>query len=179
MGEMNTFVDTATGQELAFDLAFPSVTAPAADFFAVADEASLRALVWRHHERLRASSIGYLFPAEPKRFAAVVEKISRFVVETIRGSTRFVQSHGPTWMRSQHLPITIDETTRNIWLAELLVSFDDVGFPEAARRAYWNWVEALSILVINRRTMIGQPRRYPFADAPNALRPFIHAQARR
>jgi truncated hemoglobin YjbI len=78
-----------------------------------------------------------------------------------------------TWFRSRHLPLTIDETARNVWLGALLMTFDDVGFPEAARREFWKWVEALSIRAITRRMMIGQPRRYPFEDARVALSPFM------
>jgi hypothetical protein len=57
----------------------------------------------------------------------------------------------------------------------MLGAFEDVGFPDEARLEYWNWVEALSIRAISRRTMIGQPRRYPLAEAPTALRPFMGA----
>jgi hemoglobin len=161
--------------DLAFDLAFPSIPCPSPTAFAGAGEAALRALVRCHHERLRNSSIGHLFPADPSRFAAVVERIADFVADTTIGAGRSTQSQVYTWLRAQHFPITIDETARNVWLAKLLLAFDDIGFPDEARREYWNWVEALSILVINRRTMITQPRRYPLADAAVALSPFMGA----
>jgi hemoglobin len=158
---------------LAFDLAFPPIPSPPPTLFAAVGEATLRALVTRHHDRLRDSSIGRLFPAEPDHFAAVVERIAQFVVEEAAGAARLAQAQGQTWLRAQHLPITIDETARNVWLAKLLLAFDDAGFPAAARPDYWNWMEALSILIINRRTMVTQPRRYPLADAATALRPFM------
>ncbi|MDD5250194.1 MAG: hypothetical protein PHY45_14510 [Rhodocyclaceae bacterium] len=167
--------DDTGRQDPAFDLAFPPVPAPSPAVLEAAGAAALRALVARHHARLRQSSIGYLFPAHPHHFSAVVERIADFVVAATIGAARPAPSQGYTWLRAQHLPITIDETVRNVWLAALLVAFDDVGFPAAARLEYWNWVEALSILVINRRTMITQPRRYPLADAAIALRPFMGA----
>ena len=159
--------------DLAFDLAFPPIPSPPPTLFAVVGEATLRALVKRHHDRLRDSSVGCLFPADPDHFAAVVERIGQFIVEETAGAARLAQAQGQTWLRAQHLPITIDETARNVWLAKLLLAFDDVGFPAAARLDYWNWMEALSILIINRRTMVTQPRRYPLADAATALRPFM------
>ncbi|MCX7172824.1 MAG: globin [Proteobacteria bacterium] len=159
-----------------FDLAFPSIPSLSPSLFAVVGEASLRGLVRRHHERLRNSSIGHLFPSDQDRFTAVVEQIANFIVKTAAGLSTFGQSHGHLWLRAQHLPITIDETARNVWLAEMLCALDDVGFPDEARLEYWNWVEALSILVINRRTMITQPRRYPLAEASIALSPFMHAR---
>lgn len=160
-------------EEVEFDLIFPMPPAPSPAAFAALGPDALRALVRHHHELLRRSSIGDIFPRDPKRFAAVVERIATFIVETIGGSPQFAQSHGLTWFRSQHLPLTIDETARNVWLAALLATFEDVGFPEAARVELWNWAEALSIRAITRRTMVGQPRRYPLAEAPAALSPFV------
>ncbi|MBI4986710.1 MAG: globin, partial [Rhodocyclales bacterium] len=147
------------------DLEFPPLPTPAPAVFAALGEAPLRELVRIHHDRLRASGVGHLFPAESKHFAAVVDRIADYFVATAAGPSAFTRAHGPTWLRSQHFPITIDETARNIWLAELLIAFDEAAFPEAARLAFWNWVEALSIFLINRRTMITQPRRYPLAEA--------------
>jgi hemoglobin len=162
-------------QDIEFDLAFPPIPAPARGAFAGVDDEMLRALVIFHHELLRRSSIGDLFPSNPKRFAEVVERIATFVVEMIHGSPDFVQAHGMVWFRARHLALTIDETARNVWLAAMLVAFEEVDFPEAARQEFWNWVEALSIRAITRRTMIGQPRRYPLNEATTALAPFMAA----
>lgn len=160
------------------DLEFPSVPSLSPMLFAVVGEVSLRALVRCHHERLRNSSIGHLFPADQDRFTAVVERIADFFVGSAAGLSKFAQSHGSLWLRAQHFPITIDETARNVWLAEILCAFDDVGFPDEARLEYWDWVEALSIFVINRRTMITQPRRYSLAEAPMALSSLMANQGR-
>jgi hemoglobin len=165
-------------EEVEFDLVFPPLPLPSPAVFAAVGEAAFRDLVQRHHERLRQSSIGDLFPSDPRRFAAVVERIATFMVETTNGSTQYVDTHGPIWFRTRHLPLTIDETARNVWLAALLATFDEVDFPEPARLEFWNWVEALSIRAITRRTMVGQPRRYSLAEAPTALRPFMGASLR-
>jgi hemoglobin len=159
-------------------MAFPSIPMPSPRVFASIDESVLRSLVRCQHERLHRSSIRDLFPADPKRFAAIVERIATFVVETTRGSAEFAEAHGTIWFRTRHLPISIDETARNVWLAAMLAAFEDVGFPQEARPELWNWLEALSIRVINRRTMIRQPRRYPFAEAPTALGPFMGSSSR-
>jgi hemoglobin len=160
------------------DLVFPLPPLPAPSLYAAVGEEGLRGLVRHHHELLRRSSIGDLFPRDPKRFAAVVERIATFIVETARGSQEFAQAHGLTWFRTRHLPLTIDETARNVWLGALLAAFDDVGFPGTAREAFWNWVEALSVRAITRRTMVGQPRRYPLVEAHEALRPFVESARR-
>ncbi len=170
--------DKSSLKDVEFDLVFPPIPSPSPSVFAAVGETALRALVHHHHERLRRSSIGDLFPRDPDRFAAVVEKIATFVVEMTCGAPEFAQSHGLTWFRTRHLPLTIDETARNVWLGALLVTFDEIGFPEEAQAEFWNWVEAFSIRAITRRTMIGQPRRYPFAEAPTLLRPFIGSSQR-
>ncbi|MBU1237691.1 MAG: globin [Gammaproteobacteria bacterium] len=159
--------------EAEVDLVFPSPPLPSPAVFGPLGEEVLRALVRHHHELLQRSSVGDLFPRDPQRFAAIVERIATFVVNSAGELPDGVQSRGLTWFRSWHLPLTIDETARNVWLAALLVAFDDVGFPDDARLEFWNWVEALSIRAITRRTMVGQPRRYPLAEAPEALRPFV------
>jgi hemoglobin len=165
-------------EDFEVDLIFPLPPAPSpAVFVAVGDE-PLRALVRHHHELLRRSSIGDLFPRDPKRFDAIVEHIAEFVVNSIFGRPEGVGTRGLTWFRSRHLPLTIDETARNVWLGALLASFDEVDYPEAARVELWNWVEALSIRAITRRTMVGQPRRYPLAEAADSLRPFVESARR-
>lgn len=165
-------------EEFEVDLVFPMPPVPSPAFLSAVGEDALRALVHCHHELLRRSSIGDLFPRDPKRFAAVVERIATFVVNSVSGWPEHAETHGLTWFRSRHLPLTIDETARNVWLSALLAAFDDVKFPVAARLEFWTWVEALSIRAITRRTMVGQPRRYPLADAPTALSPFVEALRR-
>ena len=170
--------DQSSHEDFEVDLIFPLPPVPSPATFAAVGEEPLRALVRYHHELLRRSSIGDLFPRDPKRFAAVVERIATFIVETSKGSPEVALTQGLTWFRSRHLPLTIDETARNVWLGALLASFDEVGYPDAARADLWNWVEALSIRAITRRTMVGQPRRYPLAEAPEALRPFVESARR-
>jgi hemoglobin len=167
--------DNLSGENAGFDLAFPPIPNPSSGVLVQVDEVSLRALIRCQHERLRNSSIGNLFPADPASFSAIVDRIATFAAETIGVAPRVARSQELTWFRARHLPITIDETARNVWLAAMLDAFDDVGFPAEARLELWNWVEALSIRAINRRTMIGQPRRYSLAEAPTALRPFSSA----
>lgn len=152
---------------------FPAVPFPSRRVFALVGEEKLRALVARHHQLLKASPVGHLFPADPQRFQAGVEKTADFIIEATGGPAGFTAVFGHTCMRSRHFTFTIDERAREIWLALLLLAFDDVGFPQAAREEYWDWVEALSIRVINRRTMRAAPERYPLAQAAQGLAAYM------
>jgi hemoglobin len=146
------------------DLEFPPIPFPSLRVLRVAGESVLRALVVRHHERLRASAIGGLFPADDVAFARLIEKAVEFVQEACGGPAAYSSQHGFTCMRTRHLPFSIDEAARDGWLEALRLSFDDVGFPEEVREEYWNWLEAMSIRMITRRTIRGQPRRIPYAQ---------------
>lgn len=151
------------------ELIFPPVPFPSRRLFQVAGADALRHLVRHHHDRLKATEVGTLFPDEPRAFAAAVEKAADFVVEACGGPEVFTPAHGPIRMRVRHFPVTIDERAREIWLRELLASFDDIGFPESVREEYWNWMEPFSIRMITRRTTREQPGRHPYAGAAESL----------
>ncbi len=152
-----------------YELQCPRVPFPSRRIFEGAGEPMLRALVFRHHQRLYESPLRTLFPADRRRFLAGVTRAADYAVETSGGPKYFTSHHGKPRMRGRHFPFLIDETAREIWLAELWLAFDDVGFPARLRQEYWEWVEAFSIRMINRRTQRAQPRRYPFRDVPSTL----------
>ncbi|MDR3390566.1 MAG: hypothetical protein P4L77_02440 [Sulfuriferula sp.] len=151
------------------DLTFPPVPFPTRRVHDVAGEEMLRRLVFRHHTRLRETDAGPLFPADIRHFMMAVEIIADFIVEACGGNATFTPRHGAMRMRERHFPFAIDERIREIWLQELLAAFDDVGFPDAVRQEYWNWIEPFSIRMITRRTTKEQPRRHPYANAAASL----------
>lgn len=144
------------------ELDCPPVPFPSRRVFAAAGERLIRALVRRHHERLRVSAVAALFPTEPAAFSALVERSADYFVEACGGSAYFTSSQGKPCMRGRHFPFTIDERAREVWLEQLWLAFDDVDFPAAVRREFWDWVEPFSIRMINRRTHRTQPRRFAF-----------------
>lgn len=162
-------VDEVRWMESHADLVFPPVPFPSKRVFEATGADLLRALVRRHHERLKATEVGALFPDDVAMFAAAVAKAADFVVEACGGPELFTPVHGPMRMRIRHFPVAIDERAREVWLRELHASFDDVGFPEAVREEYWNWMEPFSIRMITRRTTRDQPRRHPYAGAAASL----------
>lgn len=153
----------------AVDLEFPPVPMPTRRVFDVAGETGLRALVARHHERLRDSPVGHLFPFDGQRFEDGIRRAGDFTVEKSGGPVDYAPPDGRVCMRTRHFAFTIDEHGRDVWLAQLLLAFDDVDFPREVREEFWNWVEAMSIRMINRRTTKASPTRYPYADARRAL----------
>ena len=151
------------------DLTFPPVPFPSRRLHEVAGTEMLRTLVRRHHDRLMKTEVGQLFPEDLRMFIDAVEKAADFVVEASGGPEQFTPQHGPMRMRHRHFAVAIDERAREIWLRELLATFDEVGFPDAVREEYWNWMEPFSIRMITRRTTKEQPRRHPYAGAKVSL----------
>jgi hemoglobin len=159
----------SVGSEIRWADAIPELEAPRVPFpsrriFKVAGEQTLRLLVLRHHQRLLESSLRGLFPADEAGFMAGVTRAADYVVETCGGPNYFTSRHGRACMRKRHYPFTIDEQARDIWLRHLCLALDDVGIPVEIRQEYWDWAEAFSIRMINRRREPAPLRRYPFPD---------------
>lgn len=152
------------------DLDFPEVPFPSRRILDVVGEAWLRELVRRHHDLLRVSEIGDLLSSDDADFAAAVERIADFVVESCGGPAAYTLKRGKGCMRTRHFPFGIDERGRDIWLSCLWQALEESGFPAAVREEYWNWMEPFSIRMINRRTQRSQPSRYPFNSVQLAPR---------
>lgn len=159
----------------AHDLDYPGVPFPSARVLATAGAASLRKLVFRHHERLRQSEIGHLFAMDDTQFAKLVGHIADYVVETCGGPQKFTEERGAGCMRTRHFPFTIDERGREVWMENLFHAMEETGFPLELREEYWTWLEAMSIRMINRRTTKAQPLRIDWADANARYRETVAA----
>jgi hemoglobin len=154
--EVGRTVDAAT------ELILPAVSYPSRRVLEIAGEEKLRQAVRRHHALLMASPIADLFPKDQWVFAKLAEKVADFVVESCGGATNYSEQNGGTCMRTRHFPFSIDERSRETWLAALFQAMVDVDFPAEVGEEYWNWLEAFSVRMVNRRTMKAQPARIPF-----------------
>jgi hemoglobin len=157
------------------DLDFPQVPFPSRRVLDVVGEALLRKLVRRHHDLVRASEIGHLLSGDDAHYAAAVDKIADFIVESCGGRADYTEKHGKGCMRTRHFPFSIDEAGRDIWLGCLWQALEESEFPPAVREEYWNWMEPFSIRMINRRTLRGQPKRYPFEFVQQSMRQKVFA----
>ena len=144
------------------DLDFPPVPLPSPRVLELVGEDGLRRAVARMYELLRASELGQMFPDDAATFAAVVEKNADFIVEACGGAPRYSERHGHECMRTRHFPFVIDETARDVWLSCLWSALGDCEVPGVAARELWDWLEPMSIRMINRHTRRAQPERYPF-----------------
>jgi hemoglobin len=148
------------------DLEYPEVHFPTHELFAAIGEEKLRALVWRHHSRLRQNAeIGHLFAADDATFAARIKIIAAFFVEACGGPAAYSAMEGDDiCIRTRHFPFEIDERGREIWLENLCLVLEESELSEKLRDMYWTWLEAMSIRMINRRRTKAQPVRFSYAE---------------
>ena len=146
------------------DVIYPAVPFPSARGFREAGEIAIRRLVAVQHERMFATPVAKLFPANASRRAEAVRRTEDFFVEMLGGPKRFTPVHGEPHLRERHFPAAITEADRLTWLDCLAHAMVETGFPASCREEVWNWVEPLSIRMINRRTTMHAVERLPWGE---------------
>jgi len=159
---------TPAGDEVRFaepkiDFVFPEVPFPSKRIYAAMGPERITEMVRHHHTLLRKSVIRDMFPADDAAFEAATQKTAAFFIEVTGGPRAFTEKHGHPALRERHFRFIIDEKGREIWLMMYKKTLREIGFPKEHLEEFWNWIEPLSIRMINRRTGFEAPKRYPFA----------------
>lgn len=144
------------------DFVYPPVVFPSNKILKTFGEEAIRNMVFHHHSMLKKSSIGDMFPADEKEFLEGTQKTADFFVEALGGGDIFSSKHGHPALRGRHFRFTIDEKGREIWLMMYKKTLTDIKFPKELLEEFWNWIEPLSIRMINRRTTAVPPQRFTF-----------------
>ena len=150
--------------EAMIDIIFPAVPFPSNKIFKALGEEKIRAMVWHHHQLLLKTKVGKLFPANEEAFKMAVDKSADFFVEALGGGDVFTSVHGEPHLRMRHFKIPIDENDREIWLGMYKKTLKEVAFPKELLEEFWNWIEPLSIRMINRRTNMESIKRHYWSD---------------
>jgi hemoglobin len=98
-----------------------------------------------------------------------IDKSADFFVEALGGDQMFTSQHGEPHLRMRHFKIPIDENDREIWLAMYKKTLKEIAFPQEHLQEFWNWIEPLSIRMINRRTNMEAIKRHYWADVEKEL----------
>lgn len=146
------------------DFIYPPVPFPPKTLFEEFGEENIIKMVEYHHGLLKKSAIKDLFSQDEKMFEMVTQRTAEFFMEALGGGERYSSKHGHPHLRSRHFPFTIDEHARDIWLMFYKKTLKDIDFPKEHIQAFWEWVESMSLRMINRRTMMESPKRYPFSE---------------
>ena len=151
------------------DIIYPPVPFPSNKIFKVLGEEKIRKMVWYQHELLKKTKVGKLFPANEEAFKMAIDKSADFFVEALGGEQIFTSQYGEPHLRMRHFKIPIDENGRDIWLAIYKKTLKEIDFPKEHLEEFWNWIEPLSIRMINRRTNMDAIKRYPWSEAKKEL----------
>ena len=154
--------ETPHTAEAKLDFVYPEVPFPSTLLFQTWGEENIRKMVRYHHQLLRKSVIGNLFPANDEMFNFATEKTADFFVEALGGEKCYTPVHGHPALRMRHFHITIDENGREIWLMMYKKTIKDLQMPDECIHEFWNWIEPLSIRMINRRTTTADIQRHTY-----------------
>ncbi len=146
--------------EAKIDFVYPEVPFPSPSLMHQWGEANIRTMVHHHHNLLRKSVIGDLFPRDDAMFTFATEKTADFFVEALGGEKVYTSVHGHPALRMRHFHITIDEKGREIWLMMYKKTINDLKMPQGCIEEFWSWIEPLSIRMINRRTTVAPIERH-------------------
>ncbi len=154
--------DEPRASDAKMDFVYPPVIFPSNKILKAVGAEKIKAMVLHHHSLLRKSSVGDLFPKDDAMFLMGTQKTAEFFVEALGGGDVFSSKHGHPALRGRHFAFTIDEKGREVWLAMYKKTLKEIDFPKEHIEEFWNWIEPLSIRMINRRTTTMPPERFPF-----------------
>lgn len=146
------------------DIIYPSVPFPSNKIFKEMGELAIRDMVAHHHKLLLNTKIRKIFPENKEALDMVIDKSADFFVEALGGGATFTSVHGEPHLRMRHFKVPIDENDRDIWLAMYKKTLKEIEFPYIHLEEFWNWIEALSIRMINRRTNMNAINRHHWSD---------------
>ena len=152
------------------DFVYPEVPFPPKELFQVLGKEKIIEMVKYHHELLRKSVIKDLFPKDETTFNMVTARTGDFFIEALGGGDTYSSQHGHPHLRARHFPFTIDEHARDVWLMFYKKTLKDIKFPKEYIQVFWEWIEPLSIRMINRRTTMESPKRYPFESVKDEFK---------
>ncbi|MDY0116107.1 MAG: globin [Sulfurimonadaceae bacterium] len=155
--------------EAMIDIIFPSVQFPSNKIYKALGEEKIRQMVRYQHDLLLKTKVGKLFPANVEAYNMVVDKTADFFVEVLGGDNVFTSVHGEPNLRGRHFHIPVDESDREIWLAMYKKTLKELAFPKEHLEEFWNWIEPLSVRMINRRTNMDSIKRYYWTDVKEEL----------
>lgn len=149
-------------KESMVDFVFPQVPFPPKTIFEEYGEENITKMVFYHHRLLQKSALKNLFTQDEKEFEELTYRTAEFFMEAMGGGSRYSSKHGHPHLRSRHFPFEIDEHAREVWLMFYRKTLKDIKFPKKYLKPFWEWIESLSIRMINKRTTMEPPKRFPF-----------------
>jgi hemoglobin len=155
------FIPVGTKESM-IDFVYPEVPFPPKELFTILGKEKIIQMVEYHHGLLKKSVIKDLFEKDEEKFKVLTMRTAEFFMEALGGGDIYSEKHGHPHLRARHFPFSIDEHAREVWLMFYKKTLKDIEFPKEHIQVFWEWIEPLSIRMINRRTSMDAPKRFPF-----------------
>jgi len=126
-------------------------------------EDKIRKMVRYHHNLLRLSDIDNFLPNDYEQFEHATRKTADFFVDALSRGGSVQALYGYPALKMRYFQITVDEHARDVWLQMYKKAIMDMKMPSEFIEDFWNWIESLSLWMVNRPTKCNLPR-YPYKD---------------
>lgn len=90
------------------------IASPSRQIFAAMGEANITRMIEDFYAELETSSIRDMFPAD---LGTSAKKSAAFFIGLLGGPPLYQQQYGNPMMRARHLPFSINQAARDVWLA--------------------------------------------------------------
>lgn len=128
----------------------PEVDLPSAEIFAAMGPDNIRAMITDFYNRLAASPISNLFPAD---LSGPIERSALYFIQLLGGPAEYSRRFGPPRLRARHLPFVISEQTRRVWLECFFTTLEDApsrfAFPPAHLPTFRTFLTEFSAWMVN------------------------------
>ncbi|MDD5051359.1 MAG: globin [Sulfuricurvum sp.] len=143
---------------------YPEVLYPSHRLYMIWGADKIRQMVRYHHNLLRLCGIENFLPFEDDLFEFATKKTADFFVDILSRGKYSLPIVGCPSLRMRYFQITVDEKAREVWLAMYKKAINDLSMPSECIEEFWNWIEPLSIWMINRRNFSIEITRYPYSS---------------
>ncbi len=131
----------------------PPQEAPSREIFARMGRENIFRMCADFYAVLDASPIRPMFPTDD--MAGASRKLAAFLVGLLGGPPLYHELHGPPRMRARHLPFSIDEGARNVWLGCFRGVLKDAetryNFPPEHLPGFILFLESFSAWMVNKK----------------------------
>jgi len=123
---------------------------PRAFYEAVGGEEGMRRFMYSFYDKIYESDIAHFFPQDEEEFAKVKEKNTAFFIQICGGPKVYEEAEELNdYMVAFHENFSIDDRARIEWLGTMQEALDELDIDEELKEAFWEYVEALSKLMVN------------------------------
>ena len=114
---------------------------------------NVRAMLRDVYQQFEQSDIHHMFPKDMERAS---QKSADFFIGVLGGPPLYHQKYGNPMMRARHMPFTIDENARQVWLDCFERVLDDAvekySFPPQFLRNFREFLSGFSMWMVNTAT---------------------------